>query len=141
MRTPGFDVARALALLGMVMVNFRGKMHAHHHGIEALVWLGDRIEGKAGALFVVLAGVGVSLRAHRGLDFERTRIERRALLERAAILMSLGLLLMHLWPWDILHFYGVYLLLAIPLVFLYEFALIGIWLTERARKKQEPETA
>lgn len=36
---------------------------------------------------------------------------------------------------------GSQLLLAIPLVFLYEFALIGIWLTERARKKQEPETA
>lgn len=36
---------------------------------------------------------------------------------------------------------GSQLLLAIPLVFLYEFALIGIWLTERSRKKQEPETA
>ncbi|MBD3761729.1 twin-arginine translocase subunit TatC [Sphingomonadaceae bacterium G21617-S1] len=36
---------------------------------------------------------------------------------------------------------GSQLLLAIPLVFLYEFALIGIWLTERGRKKQEPETA
>lgn len=37
---------------------------------------------------------------------------------------------------------GSQLLLAIPLVFLYELGLIGIWFTERRREKQkEPETA
>ncbi|ATE66637.1 twin-arginine translocase subunit TatC [Rhizorhabdus dicambivorans] len=36
---------------------------------------------------------------------------------------------------------GSQLLLAIPLIFLYELALIGIWFTERGRKRQEPETA
>ena len=37
---------------------------------------------------------------------------------------------------------GSQLLLAIPLVFLYELALIGIWFTERRRRKaEEPETA
>jgi len=41
---------------------------------------------------------------------------------------------------------GSQLLLAIPLVILYELALIGIWFTERGRKKveqteEEPETA
>ncbi len=37
---------------------------------------------------------------------------------------------------------GSQLLLAIPLVFLYELGLVGIWLTERSRAKQkEPETA
>jgi sec-independent protein translocase protein TatC len=37
---------------------------------------------------------------------------------------------------------GSQLLLAIPLVFLYELGLVGIWLTERSRSKQkEPETA
>lgn len=116
LRLPGIDVARALAVFGMVLVNFRGKMQAYHDGWPALVWLGDRIEGKAGALFVVLAGVGVTLRSHAGLDFEELRLERRALLERASILLGLGLLLMHLWKWDILHFYGVYLVLAIPLL-------------------------
>lgn len=36
---------------------------------------------------------------------------------------------------------GSQLLLAIPLVFLYELGLVGIWLTERSRAKQkEPET-
>jgi len=36
---------------------------------------------------------------------------------------------------------GSQLLLAIPLVLLYEVALIGIWLTERRRKTEKPETA
>lgn len=36
---------------------------------------------------------------------------------------------------------GSQLLLAIPLVILYELALIGIWITERRRKSDEPETA
>jgi sec-independent protein translocase protein TatC len=37
---------------------------------------------------------------------------------------------------------GSQLLLAVPLVILYEFALIGIWFTERRRKTEEkPETA
>jgi sec-independent protein translocase protein TatC len=35
---------------------------------------------------------------------------------------------------------GSQLLLAVPLVILYELALIGIWFTERGRKKQTPET-
>lgn len=36
---------------------------------------------------------------------------------------------------------GSQLLLAIPLVVLYELALIGIWFTERRRKNEKPETA
>lgn len=36
---------------------------------------------------------------------------------------------------------GSQLMLAIPLVLLYEIALIGIWVTERRRKSEKPETA
>ena len=36
---------------------------------------------------------------------------------------------------------GSQLLLAVPLIFLYEMALIGIWVTERRRKNETPETA
>jgi uncharacterized membrane protein YeiB len=116
LRTPGYDIARAIALLGMVLVNFRGKLHSYDHGLVALQWLGDRIEGKAGALFVLLAGVGISLRTHRASGTVDMRAERRVLFERASILLLMGLLLMHLWVWDILHFYGVYMLMAIPLL-------------------------
>ena len=36
---------------------------------------------------------------------------------------------------------GSQLLLAVPLIFLYELALVGIWFTERRRKSETPETA
>ncbi len=113
-RTPGFDVARALAILGMVLVNFRGKMAAETAALPGILWLSDRLQGKAAALFVVLAGVGVSLRARRAYEERGARLsaERRALLERAAVLFVVGLLNLHLWEWDILHCYGVYLAIA-----------------------------
>lgn len=130
---PGYDVARALALLGMVLVNFRGIFDAYREGMPSLLWLADRLEGKAGALFVLLAGVSISLRTRAVVDDDDDRIERRALLERAAILIGMGLLLMHLWEWDILHFHGVYLMLAIPLVrarsaSLWALAFASIWI-------------
>lgn len=131
-RAPGYDVARALALLGMVMVNFRGVLQAEVGAWPWLVWFADRVEGKAGALFVLLAGVGISLRTHGLGDDDDPRTHRRALLERATILIAAGLLLMHLWEWDILHFHGVYLLLAIPLLrvrtpVLWVLAALSVW--------------
>jgi len=117
-RTPGFDVARAVAVLGMVLVNFRGKVHATESLWSPVVWALNRIEGKAAALFVVLAGVGISLRTRRARaeGGDRMRAERRAQLERAGVLLALGLVDLHMWNWDILHFYGVYLVLAVPLL-------------------------
>src|SRR5688572_21996145 len=116
-RTPGYDVARALALLGMVLLNFRGILGAYDDGNATLLWLADRLEGKAGALFVLLAGIGISLATHRhAVAYDDMGAQRRALLERAAILLGVGSLLMHVWEWDILHFHGIYLLLAIFLL-------------------------
>lgn len=115
-RAPGYDVARALALFGMVVVNFRGIFGAYDRGAPWLLWATDRLEGKAGALFVLLAGIGISLATRSDQDPERTIVQRSALVERAAILIAVGMLLMHVWQWDILHFHGVYLLLALPLV-------------------------
>jgi uncharacterized membrane protein YeiB len=55
------------------------------------------------------------------------------LIERAALLVGIGLLLLHLWQYDILHFHGVYLLLAIPLLrvqsrTLWLFAVAAVWI-------------
>lgn len=112
-RTPGFDVARALAVLGMVIVNYRGRMEPNEDDAELLVWLADRFEGRAAALFVVLAGVGISLRSRRARsDASLMGFERGALLKRAAVLAVAGFLNLHLWEWDILHFYAVFLAFA-----------------------------
>lgn len=115
-RTPGFDVARALAILGMVLVNFSA-MAEYTEAPRATEWLVEQIEGKAAALFVTLAGIGVTLRVksaeRRGHTLE---FEQRALLRRAAVLFVLGLVHRHFWEWDILHMYGVFLVCAAVLL-------------------------
>ena len=117
-RMPGIDIARALAVLGMVLVNFRAAMGAHHAELPGMAWGFEQIEGKAAALFLLLAGVGIALRSRRarlegGAALGR---ERRALVERAFVLLVVGLLHVHIWRWDILHFYGIYLALAAGLL-------------------------
>lgn len=130
-RVAGYDVARAIAVLGMVLVDFRHEMLVYDRGWEGLLWLFDALEGKAAALFVLLAGAGLSLRTRA--DDDDTPLVLRPLLERAALLVGLGLVLAHLWKYDILHFHGVYLLLAIPLirartVSLWLLAIATIWI-------------
>ncbi len=113
-RMPGIDMARALAILGMVLVNFRAKAGATAASLDGLNWVAERAEGKAAALFLVLAGVGISLRScrARARPADWLRRERIALLERAAVLFVLGTMLLHVWNYDILHVYGLYLALA-----------------------------
>ena len=94
-RTPGYDVARAIAVLGMVMVDLRHELLVYDRGAAALLWLFDRVEGKAAALFVLLAGVGISLRTRRRHDDEDSWDDRRPLAERALLLIGIGLVLMH----------------------------------------------
>ena len=118
-RIHGYDVARALAILGMILVNYRGKLNAYASEHEWLVWASNRIEGKSAALFVVLAGIGISLRTRQ--PARHMRAEQVALAQRAAILFGLGMLMLPVWDWDILHFYGVYL------------ALAAVWLGVRDR--------
>ncbi len=121
-RIHGYDVARALAVFGMVVVNFKIAMGAAKAGHHWLLDLAGLLEGRAAATFVVLAGVGLSLLSRSARQSGDTAVlagHRRALLRRALFLFAIGLLYTPLWPADILHFYGVYitigaLLLATP---------------------------
>ncbi|WP_269744757.1 DUF418 domain-containing protein [Plesiocystis pacifica] len=125
-RTPGFDVARALALLGMILVNYAA-MAELSEAPPAVAWLIEQIEGKAAALFVTLAGVGVSLRVRSALRRGHSlAFEQRALVRRAVILFALGLVHRHFWPWDILHMYGVFLVLAAVLLRARSGVLLGL---------------
>lgn len=114
-RTVGFDVARALAVFGMVVVNFKLVMGAADSGPAWLAAVIGLLDGRAAATFVVLAGVGVSLMSKRSResgDAAALRSVRSALLRRALFLFVVGLLYLQVWPADILHFYGVYLAFA-----------------------------
>jgi len=114
-RIIGYDVARSLAVFGMVIVNFKVVMGASENGPEWLVWLVGLFNGRAAATFVILAGVGISMFSRKGRiaqDRERIRQDRRTLFKRAVFLFVVGILYTPLWPADILHFYGVYIAIA-----------------------------
>jgi len=114
-RIIGYDVARSLAVFGMVIVNFKVVMGAGENGPGWLIWLVGLFDGRAAATFVILAGVGISMLSRKGRiaqDKERIRQDRHTLLKRAVFLFIVGLLYTPLWPADILHFYGVYIAIA-----------------------------
>jgi len=114
-RIIGFDVARALAIFGMVIVNFKIVMSEETGGHEWAVWFASIFEGRASALFVILAGVGVTFLTNKARQSSDTAIiatTRLALLKRALLLIAIGLALMPIWDADILHYYGLYFLIA-----------------------------
>jgi uncharacterized membrane protein YeiB len=116
-RIIGIDVARALAIFGMVIVNF--KMVFGNHGNPFLNTFLGLLDGKAAATFVVLAGVGISLMTKRALQENNTdKLNRNKykLLKRALFLFLVGISYSTIWQADILHFYGIYILLAIFLI-------------------------
>lgn len=107
MRLAGLDIARFLAFTGMVLVNFRISAQVN----ETSDWayqVTHLLEGRAAALFVVLAGVGISL----------AKAPPTLMAKRALFLFAIGLLNQIIFPADILHYYGVYFLCAIPLMHL-----------------------
>ena len=111
-RILGFDFARGLAIIGMVFVNFMVVMTT---GSDTFLYnLVDMLSGKAAALFVVLAGVGMSLMYKSAMesgDSEKRRKVKVRLLKRAAFLFVLGLSYA-----DILHYYGVYIVIGVALL-------------------------
>ncbi|MCP5094372.1 MAG: DUF1624 domain-containing protein [Chloroflexi bacterium] len=114
-RIIGFDAARALAIFGMILVNFKVAMGAEGTGPAWLQWVMGLLDGRAAATFVILAGVGLSLLSKKGRitgDDVRLRRDRNTMLKRALFLFVVGLTFIPIWPADILHFYGVYIAIA-----------------------------
>jgi uncharacterized membrane protein YeiB len=120
-RIVGYDLARALAILGMVLVHFTLVMSSDRTG-GGDGWLSRCVgflDGRAAATFVVLAGVGLTLRsrgaaaAHDDVGLARARATVR---KRGVFLLVVGFLNLLIWPGDILRVYGVSLLAAAPLL-------------------------
>ena len=99
-RQDALDATRYLAFCGMVLVNFRiaAEIAPGSGWASTLI---DALEGRAAALFVVLAGIGIGL----------SRISAGLLLRRAAFLFVIGLINMTVFDADILHFYALYFVL------------------------------
>ncbi len=126
-RIEGYDLARAVAIAFMVLINFQYYLLVRPSGDAGEVigrWIFDLPSGRSSSLFVTLAGCGVALMARRARETgdaaELWRV-RRTLLVRALVLLVAGNLLRLVWRIDILHYYAFYL------------ALSCVWLRWRAR--------
>lgn len=119
-RITAIDFARALAIFGMIIVNYKLAMLAENGGPAWLQSIAGLFEGRSSALFVLLAGIGVSLmtsKARFSMNEELIRQCRTGLYRRAAFLFIAGLLLLLLgWSADILHYYAVFMLAAAVLI-------------------------
>ncbi|WP_439692144.1 heparan-alpha-glucosaminide N-acetyltransferase domain-containing protein [Curtobacterium sp. SP.BCo] len=117
-RLQGVDVARAVALLGMVATHVGGIA-------DALDWSDPGTwaavaHGRSSSLFAVLAGVSIGLTSGRTTPPGPPAIGRvrGRLVVRAAVVVAIGLLLMALQTpvYVILPTYGVLFLLAVPVL-------------------------
>ncbi len=117
-RIEGLDLARAFAIIGMIIVNFKVAFNAIL-GNTTLIKVTDFFDGKAAALFIILAGVGISLmtnRARINRNNEKLKLLKSKLLKRALFLFVIGIAYMPLWNADILHYYGFYILFAVIMI-------------------------
>ena len=113
-RIPGLDVARSLAILGMMVVHYVAYIDPDRRpgaGFPDPTWGQELLfgipSGRASALFAVLAGVGLTFllrRAHRPAS---------NVIRRAAVLAAIGLLLVPAWGGMILHFFAFWFLVAL----------------------------
>lgn len=119
-RLDGLDLARYLAFVGMVIVNFKIAMGADG-GDGFLSAATTALEGRAAATFVVLAGIGLGLAGLKGMDQTIS-----VTLKRAAFLLVIGLINMTIFDADILHFYAFYFLFGVLLLPLNSVMLLGV---------------
>ena len=115
-RVVGIDLARALAIYGMVLINFNAAMGGEESGPLWLKAAIAAVEGRAAALFVILSGVGLSLlgrNARVAQDPGEMGKVRKKVLKRCLFLFAVGLSYSEFWPPDILHFYSAYLVVGL----------------------------
>lgn len=110
-RLDGLDLARFVAFVGMVIVNFNIAMGAENES-GALSVFTSAFEGRAAATFVILAGIGLSLSAMRQDRSQATFVT----IKRAAFLLVIGLLNSFIFDADILHYYAFYFLFGVLLL-------------------------
>ena len=125
-RLHGLDLARYLALVGMVIVNFDIVMVHVGEPLYASSRIAESLQGRAAATFVVLAGIGLGIAAKHG-KWNQTYL---VTLKRAAFLMVIGLLNSLVFDADIIHYYAIYFVIGALLLrspnFLLWFSIVGL---------------
>ncbi len=120
-RVVGIDVARGVALIGVVVMNYHGYLNGSS-AAGAKNWAGRLFNPWTGVLstrfaatFVTVAGIGITLLTRRAVASgdplaivgDRWRLRRRGLL-----LLAVGYIFNWIWDGTILPFYGLYFLVA-----------------------------
>ena len=131
-RIPGFDTARAFAIFGMFIVNFNFCFGSFQDRSLTGQFL-NLFTGNSTAIFIICAGMGVSLMTSNvnSNSLEEKEKFKLIILKRSWFLFAVGLLLYNWWAGDILHFYGGYMhiaafMLFVPGRYLLIGAVIGI---------------
>ncbi|WP_225732378.1 MULTISPECIES: DUF418 domain-containing protein [unclassified Nocardia] len=126
-RVVGLDAARGVAILGMFAVHV-----GPQRGQSGSQWL-DVFSGRSAALFAVLAGVSLALlsggeQVPVGVSARQTLVR---IAGRAVLIAAIGLALteLHTSVSVILVYYGIYFLLALPLLWLSLRSLATLTLT------------
>ncbi|WP_145171283.1 DUF418 domain-containing protein [Gimesia aquarii] len=111
-RLKGIDLARFVALVGMVIVNFNVVMVAPEAEETFSSQIAESLQGRAAATFVVLAGIGLGLGTKRDAWNQTLKVT----LKRAAFLLVVGLLNSLIFEADIIHYYAFYFLFGVLLL-------------------------
>ena len=116
-RLVGPDVVRAVALIGVVVMNYHGYLNGANAAAGSDASFGARLfdpwngvlATRFAATFMLVAGVGVTLlteRSRSSSDREAIRDDRWRLVRRGLLLYAVGFVLDWVWPGTILFFYG-----------------------------------
>src|SRR4051812_7674877 len=118
-RLPGPDVVRAVAMIGVVAMNYHGYLilRGGPRAGSALDRFFDPWNGplstRFAATFVLTAGVGVTLFTRGAQGHPNVvRARRWTLVRRGLVLYGFGLLFDTIWPGTILPYYGAMFVIA-----------------------------
>ena len=116
-RVIDLDVTRAIALAGVVLMNYHGYLILRGGPVGTSTinhvfdpWMGP-LSTRFAATFVVISGMGITLMTNRGrLSGDRTRrsADRWTLFRRGFLLYCAGFVIEWIWNGTILFFYGAY---------------------------------
>lgn len=122
-RLVGPDVTRAVALVGVVVMNYHGYLNGAAAALSPDPTFAQRLFNpwtgvlatRFAATFVLVAGVGVTLLTNRsrlGGDPRAVGEDRWRLVRRGTLLYCIGMALDFVWPGTIIPFYGAMFVLA-----------------------------
>lgn len=111
-RIQGYDLARGVAIFAMVIIDFKAFFCTDETYPEWLYAIIEYMDRRAAVLLVMIAGAGMTLMSRRA-DLEKSEY---TLFKRAVFLMLCGIPITTIWPADILHFYGFFILTGLVMV-------------------------